>query len=148
MKAMRCLAVMCAVGAAMGAGAASAAAPAGPRPTASGTGRGPSAHGVLLADQDGGRQLTVHTGDVIEVRLTGRHDRGPAFAWSLPVSGDPALLRRTSAGATPTGGAAGRFTAGARRGTTTVTAQRRCHAAPGSVCPHVVVPWKVTVTVA
>ncbi|WP_438489326.1 hypothetical protein [Streptomyces sp. S186] len=147
MKTMRRLAVVCAVGAGLSTGVASAATPTGPGSTAHGPGRGPSAHGVLLANRDDGRRLTVHTGDVIEVRLTGERGRGTTFTWSPPVSGDPALLRRTAARATPAGGTTGRFAAAARRGTTTVTAQRRCHATAGSYCPHVVVPWKVTVTV-
>ncbi|MFF2807355.1 hypothetical protein ACFVT2_09245 [Streptomyces sp. NPDC058000] len=147
MKAMRYLAAVCVAGAVLGAGTVCAAAPATPGPTALGDHPAPAAHRVVLTNGDDGRALTVHPGDVVEVRLTGARGRGTAFAWSAPASGDPAVLSRPAAGTTPTGSATGRFTA-AGRGTAALTARRTCHAAPGSLCPHVVVVWKVTVTVA
>ncbi|MGG2464685.1 hypothetical protein ACO0M4_33835 [Streptomyces sp. RGM 3693] len=142
MKAMRYLAAVCVAGAVLGAGTVCAAAPAAHEEHPA-----PTAHRVALTNRDDGRALTVHRGDVVEVRLTGTRDRGTAFAWSVPASGDPAVLSRSAAGTTPTGSATGRFTA-AGRGTAALTARRTCHAAPGSLCPHVVVVWKVTVTVA
>ncbi|MFE3653398.1 hypothetical protein ACFXPZ_07065 [Streptomyces sp. NPDC059101] len=146
MKAMRQLTAVCVAGAALVAGTVCAAAQTAPAPAAPGRGPVPTAHRVVLADQDTGRALTARPGDEIEVRLTGVRDRGTTFAWSQPVSGAPAVLRRSAAGTTPTGSATGRFTA-AGRGTAALTARRTCHAAPGARCPHVVVVWKVTVTV-
>ncbi|MFJ9613593.1 hypothetical protein [Streptomyces noursei] len=147
MKATRYLAAACAASAALGMGTASATAPAAPGPALPRAVRAAPAHGVLLADADNGRTLTVHTGDVIEVRLTGERTGGTTYAWSAPVAGGTAVLRRTTAGVTPAGGTTGRFVA-AGRGTATLTARRTCHASPGSLCAHHVLLWKATVTVA
>ncbi|MER7986610.1 hypothetical protein ABTY53_13560 [Streptomyces noursei] len=137
MKAMRQLTAVCVASAVLSTGTACASAQATPVPTA---------HRIELADRDAGRALTVHPGDDIEVRLTGARDRGTTFAWSAPTSEDPAVLRRSTLGRTPAGGATARFTAGDRGGTA-LTARRSCRAAPGSRCPHVVATWRVTVTV-
>ncbi|GGX33378.1 hypothetical protein [Streptomyces noursei] len=147
MKATRYLAAACAASAALGMGTASATAPAAPGPDLPRAVRATAAHGVLLADADNGRTLTVHTGDVIEVRLTGERTGGTTYTWSAPAAGGTAVLRRTTAGVTPAGGTTGRFVA-AGRGIATLTARRTCHASPGSLCAHHVLLWKATVTVA
>ncbi|WP_274917542.1 hypothetical protein [Streptomyces sp. WZ-12] len=139
MKAMRYLAALGVAGAALGAGAVSVAAPVGP-------GAASATHGVVLTGRDNGRTLTVRSGDAVEVRLTGERGSDTTFAWSVPASSTSAVLRRTAAGTTPTGGAAARFVA-TGQGTAALTARRTCHAAPGHVCPHVVLPWRSTVRV-
>ncbi|MFK0290180.1 hypothetical protein ACIQU6_06805 [Streptomyces sp. NPDC090442] len=139
MKAMRYLAALGVAGAALGAGAVSVAAPVGP-------GAASATHSVVLTGRDNGRTLTVRSGDVVEVRLTGERGPGTTFAWSVPASSATAVLKRTAAGTTPTGGAAARFVA-TGQGTAALTAQRTCHASPGHVCPHVVLPWRATARV-
>ncbi|GAA2653275.1 hypothetical protein [Streptomyces lunalinharesii] len=137
MKEMRQLTAVCVAVAVLSAGTACATAQATPVPTA---------HRIELTDRDAGRAVTVHPGDAVEVRLTGVRDRGTTFAWSAPAAEDPAVLRRSALGRTPTGGVTARFTAGGPGGTA-LTARRSCRAASGSRCPHVVVAWRVTVTV-
>ncbi|MCK7628214.1 hypothetical protein MUU72_34900 [Streptomyces sp. RS10V-4] len=143
MTTMRYLA---AAGAALSAAAVLAAGPAAATPAPLGHHPAAAAHRVLLTERDNGRALSVRRGDVVEVRLAGTRGRGTTFTWSLPVSGTPAVLRRTAAGRTPAGVATARFTA-VGRGTAALTAHRTCRAAPGHVCPHVVLPWRATVKV-
>ncbi|KUL51372.1 hypothetical protein ADL22_06105 [Streptomyces sp. NRRL F-4489] len=146
--------MVCAAGAALGTAAVLATGPAAaspapapaPAPAPHGQRSAPAPHRVVLTERDNGRALSVRRGEVVEVRLTGARGRGTTFTWSLPVSNAPAVLRRTAAGRTPTGGAAARFTA-VGRGTSALTAHRTCRAAPGHVCSQAVLSWRTTVRV-
>ncbi|GGU61232.1 hypothetical protein GCM10010211_27720 [Streptomyces albospinus] len=155
MKTVGYLAASCAAGLALGAGTsltAGAAAAAVPAATGTTAARqqhrapAPIGRGRVLTNADNGHSVTVRPGETVTVRLTGHRNRGVTFSWGAPRSGDVAVLRQTDGGTAPTGDATGRFRAG-RRGTARISAQRTCRAGHGHVCPHVVVPWRVTVKV-
>ncbi|MEU3404993.1 hypothetical protein ABZ766_13760 [Streptomyces sp. NPDC006670] len=101
---------------------------------------------VVLTNADDGRTVSVHTGDDIEVRLTGQRQNGLNYTWRVPQSSDPAVLHRTAGGTTPTGSATAVFHA-EKDGTATITSAKSCRPDPGRTCPLVVTPWKVTVEV-
>jgi hypothetical protein len=134
------------VGLALVAVMTSAAAPAAAQGQASHLQRAPQATRIVLTNADNGRSVAASSGDNIEVRLTGHRDHGLTYTWSIPISSDSTVLRRTAGGTTPTGGASAVFHA-ERRGTATISAVRHCHPDPGHACPLVIVPWKATVTV-
>ncbi|WP_158690140.1 hypothetical protein [Streptomyces sp. MspMP-M5] len=123
---------------------AAAAAPAVAHGQASDRAR--SARRIVLTNSDGGRAVTVTSGDDIEVRLTGNRANGLTYSWSRPTSSEPTVLERVSGGTTPSGSATAVFHA-EHGGTATITAQRRCHADRGHYCPLVVTPWKAKVKV-
>ncbi|MFI1799385.1 hypothetical protein ACH427_18835 [Streptomyces sp. NPDC020379] len=100
---------------------------------------------VTLTNADNGRTVSAHTGDDIEVALTGSRENGLAYFWSIPAS-DSAVLHRTAGGKTPTGGATARFRV-EKDGIATISATKHCHSGGGHLCPLVVVPWKVRVEV-
>ncbi|MFE4871996.1 hypothetical protein [Streptomyces sp. NPDC056682] len=100
---------------------------------------------VALTNADNGRTVFAHTGDDIEVILTGHRDHGLNYTWSIPVS-DSTVLHRIKGVTTPRGDATGRFHA-VKNGITTLSAQRHCRPDRGKLCPLVVVPWKVRVEV-
>ncbi|MBP2402770.1 hypothetical protein [Streptomyces syringium] len=101
---------------------------------------------IVLTNPDSGRSVSASTGDDIEVRLTHYRERGLNYSWDVPQSSDSAVLRRTSGGSTPAGDATAIFT-GEKAGTVTLSAARRCRPDPGNICPLVISPWRVTVTV-
>ncbi|MGX8905980.1 hypothetical protein ACR820_12245 [Streptomyces netropsis] len=101
---------------------------------------------IVLTNPDSGRSVPASTGDDIEVRLTHYSERGLNYSWGVPKPSDPAVLRRTSGGSTPAGDATVTFH-GEKPGTVTLSAPRRCRPDPGKICPLVVSPWRVTVTV-
>ncbi|WP_043263192.1 hypothetical protein [Streptomyces sp. CT34] len=153
MKTVGYLAASCAAGLALGAGPAlatgAAAAPAAIGAGATGHQHRtplPIGRGRVLTGADNGHTVTVHPGETVTVRLYGRRSRGVTFAWSAPRADNSAVLRQTDGGTTPTGDAGGRFRAG-HRGTAALSARRTCRAGRGHVCPHVIIPWRVTVKV-
>ncbi|WP_329375097.1 MULTISPECIES: hypothetical protein [unclassified Streptomyces] len=101
---------------------------------------------VVLTNADNGRTVSAHAGDEVKVDLTGYRGNGLTYSWSIPVSGDSTVLRRTGGRTTPTGSATARFHA-EKDGTATLSAQRHCRPGPGRICPLVVTPWKATVEV-
>ncbi|GAA3027801.1 hypothetical protein GCM10020000_00270 [Streptomyces olivoverticillatus] len=101
---------------------------------------------VTLTNTDNGRTVTVRTGDGMAVRLTGSRSPGATWAWSVPTAGDSTTLNRTTAFTTSDGSATASFRV-ERPGTTGIEAYQRCLPDPGHVCAHVVILWKVTVTV-
>ncbi|MFB7664377.1 hypothetical protein ACFC1R_10595 [Kitasatospora sp. NPDC056138] len=101
---------------------------------------------VTLTNGDNGRAVAVTAGDVITVRLTHLRDQGDTWVWSAPTASASAVLRRIRGGTSPDGDATATFRADTD-GTSDITASRRCVPDPGSVCPRVVIPWRVTVTV-
>lgn len=101
---------------------------------------------ATLTNADDGRSLIAHPGDDVQIRLTGVRESGLTYSWSVPQSSDSAVVRRTNGSTTPSGDATAAFRA-EHDGAVTITATRRCHADPGHVCPSVVTPWKVTVSV-
>ncbi|MEV5238935.1 hypothetical protein AB0K89_07460 [Streptomyces cinnamoneus] len=113
---------------------------------APGTVTGPDARTVVLTTEDDDRILTVRSGDVLDVRLAGHHDRGRTFSWHVPSASDSMVLGKASGGTSPEGGAGRRFSANAR-GTATIGSQRTCLADAGYRCPEVTLSWKVVVTV-
>ncbi|MGE7434897.1 hypothetical protein [Kitasatospora sp. NPDC001175] len=104
------------------------------------------ARAVMLTNADDGRTVTVARNDVIKVRLTHLRDQGQTWVWSAPKAGDPKVLRPHDAGTSPNGDASAGFQA-ISRGTSGITAFRHCVPDPGHVCPRVVIPWRVTLTV-
>ncbi|MFF4531342.1 hypothetical protein ACFY1P_18950 [Streptomyces sp. NPDC001407] len=100
---------------------------------------------VTLTNADNGHPVTVHTGDDVQVNLTGSHEAGLTYSWSVPVS-DAAVLHRTAGSTTPRGDTTARFHA-ERAGIAVLSAQRHCHADQGHLCPLVIAPWKVRVEV-
>lgn len=101
---------------------------------------------IVLTNADSGRSVSASTGDDIEVRLTHYRERGLNYGWAVPQSSEPTVLRRTSGGSTPAGDATVTFH-GEKAGRVTLSAPRRCRPDPGSICPLVTSPWRVTVTV-
>ncbi|MYU55331.1 MULTISPECIES: hypothetical protein [Streptomyces] len=105
-----------------------------------------AARSVTLTNADDGRTVTVARGDTVTVKLTGIRDQGVRWAWSEPAATAPGVLRRSRGGTSPDGGASAVFRA-VGRGTSDVTAYRRCVAAPGHVCPRIVIRWRAAVVV-
>jgi hypothetical protein len=101
---------------------------------------------AVLTNADSGRTVAVGVGGDIEVRLTHYRDRAVTYVWDAPETGDRVVLRRTSDTTTPSGNATAVFHATAG-GVATISAQLRCVPDLGSVCPLIVVPWKVTIEV-
>ncbi|WP_329264444.1 hypothetical protein OG223_50795 [Streptomyces sp. NBC_01478] len=99
---------------------------------------------AVLTNTDNGRTVAAGVGGDIEVRLTHYRDRGVTYVWDAPETGDRAVLRRASDTTTPSGDATAVFRTAAG-GVATVSAQLRCVPDLGSVCPLIVVPWKVTI---
>ncbi|MGK4579447.1 hypothetical protein [Kitasatospora sp. HPMI-4] len=142
MNATKYLAVPLSLGLALTATAASAAT------TASAAAR-PShrlSRAVVLTNADDGRTVTVARHDVVTVRLTHIRDQGETWVWSVPKAGAPKVLRPHGGGTSPDGDASAEFQA-ISRGTSDITAYRRCVPDPGHVCPRVVIPWKATIVV-
>ncbi|WP_190113008.1 hypothetical protein [Streptomyces cinnamoneus] len=119
-------------------GPASASAPAVPAPAPAGE--------TVLTNKDHGRTVTVNSGDVVTVRLTGSRTPGATWVWSKPVTGDFWVLLPTGSSASPDGSVTADFRAG-EAGTTTVGSSGRCVPDAGHVCAQVILPWKVTVVV-
>lgn len=136
------LTVPVAVGALLGVAAppAPAAAPA-PAPA-----RAAGVSDVTLTNADNGRTLTVQSGTDLRVRLTGSRSTYATWTWSLPTADDPGVADRATALTSEDGSAMADFrTQGP--GTTGIEAYERCVPQPGWACPHLVILWKVTVTV-
>ncbi|GGX73783.1 hypothetical protein [Streptomyces hiroshimensis] len=131
MKAVRYLVAPLAVGMALATGSASVAVPAAR---------------VALTNADNGRSVPAALGDDIEVRLTSYRESGLTYTWSTPQSGNTTVLRRTTGGTKPDGGASAVFRA-QHGGTATISAARRCHADAGHVCPLVIAPWRARIRV-
>ncbi|MET9611101.1 hypothetical protein ABZZ17_39505 [Streptomyces sp. NPDC006512] len=101
---------------------------------------------VTLTNADNGRTFTVAAGDDIRVRLTGGPAQGLTWAWSVPVAGDPGVLRRTQGAQAPNGDATAVFSA-TEEGESIIAASARCVPATGSPCPPSVQRWSVTIDV-
>ncbi|MFD8308874.1 hypothetical protein ACFV29_42145 [Streptomyces sp. NPDC059690] len=101
---------------------------------------------VTLTNSDNGRSATANTGDDVDIRLTSVRDNGLTYSWNVPQSSTPDVARLANGGTTPDGGAMATFHA-EEAGTVTITATRHCRPDPGRVCPSVMTPWKVTVSV-
>ncbi|MFF7730840.1 hypothetical protein [Streptomyces sp. NPDC008001] len=100
---------------------------------------------VALTNADNGRTVAAHTGDDIEVTLTGSRENGLTYSWSIPVS-DSTVLHRTAGRKSPTGGATARFRV-VKDGIAAISAAKHCRSGGGRLCPLVVTPWKVRVEV-
>ena len=98
---------------------------------------------IVLTQQDSGRTITVHPGDVVEVELAGA---GDGSHWSEPQSSTKAVLQRTSGGTGKDGSSSAVFTAGSA-GTAKVTASRPAACSGSGPCPTVVQGFQVTVVV-
>ncbi|OXM53109.1 hypothetical protein [Amycolatopsis alba] len=105
-----------------------------------------SAARVTLTNADNGRAVSVRAGEEVHVRLTGTRGQGVTWTWSEPKAGSPGTLERIGGSLSPNGDATAVFRV-TGPGLSDITAVRRCHPAPGSQCPQVVQPWKVTVEV-
>jgi hypothetical protein len=107
----------------------------------------PAAGRTVLTNADSGHTVTVHTGEVIIVRLHGSHPSGGReWAWSEPTAADGTILTRTKAHVLPDGGAMAVFSA-ERNGRTQIDSVKRCVARPGQVCPFLGILWRATVDV-
>jgi hypothetical protein len=107
----------------------------------------PAERGTVLTNTDNGRTVTVHTGDVITVKLQGSGSPGgDVWAWSEPTAADGTILARTKASVTPDGDATAVFSA-ERNGSTEIDASKKCVPKPGHLCPYVIILWKATVNV-
>ncbi|MFC5720511.1 hypothetical protein ACFP1Z_10095 [Streptomyces gamaensis] len=137
MKTVRILTVPVAAGLALSAATAPApAATAAPehRPAVSST--------LLLTNADDNRTVNIDTNDVIRVHLDAIRGEHETWVWDVPAAASPEVLSQSSGSTSPTGDAEASFRA-VGKGTTEITAHRRCVANPGYVCPQTVIPWKV-----
>ncbi|MEV5507989.1 hypothetical protein [Streptomyces orinoci] len=107
----------------------------------------PGPRHLTLSNKDNRQTVVVHTGDEIDVRLSGERKENSDWLWSAPSSANGAVLHRHS-----TGRAAGADTVAVFHahsdGTTTLDSELRCVSRKsGYSCSRVAVPWEVTVTV-
>ncbi|MCQ4040952.1 hypothetical protein ACFOSC_09535 [Streptantibioticus rubrisoli] len=131
------------VGLALSTAAICAPAPASAAPH---TNRSVTAARLTLTNTDNGHSVTVRRGAVITVRLSGRQADGETWMWSAPSASDQHVLQRTLQATSRGGSARAVFHANAD-GTATITADERCAAARGHICPHTVLHWTATVHV-
>jgi hypothetical protein len=110
------------------------------------TNRSVTAARLTLTNTDNGHSVTVGRGGVITVRLTGHQADGETWMWSAPSASDQHVLQRTVQVTSRGGSARAVFHANAD-GTTTITADQRCAAVRGHICPHTVLHWTATVHV-
>lgn len=104
---------------------------------------GPAAPTVVLTNSDSGKIVLMRVGDVVKVHLTGQSGDGVKWAWSVPTSSAPDVLRRVGAVSSPNGDSDARFRV-VRVGRASVTADRRCvTTAPGRRCPLLVQQWRI-----
>ncbi len=130
-----------AVGLALSAAAICAPACAAPR-----TDRSVAAAHLTLTNADNGHSVTVRSGEVITVRLSGHRSAEATWQWSAPSSSESRILRRVAGGTSPSGNASAVFRPEAD-GNATISANERCVSAPGHICPHTVLHWTATVHV-
>ncbi|MFI9721980.1 hypothetical protein ACIHFE_20345 [Streptomyces sp. NPDC052396] len=101
---------------------------------------------ISLSNKDNKQSVTVHTGDEIDVQLSGQRNEDSNWQWSAPTAADGAVLHRDSAGTAANGDTVAVFHARAD-GTTTLDSELGCLSRKkGYSCSRVVVPWQVTVT--
>lgn len=102
---------------------------------------------MALTNADTGRTIVARLGDAIVVTLRGRRENAATWAWSTLTATNTAVLARTTAGTAPDGSSTAVFQA-VESGESRITAELRCtQARSGSVCPHVAIPFQVTITI-
>jgi hypothetical protein len=102
---------------------------------------------VTLADNDNGRAVSARVGDQVSVRLSGTNGVGEKWVWDVPKASSADVLSQVVGSPTPSGDAQAVFVA-AGLGASAITAHEKCVVtSPGTVCPHAVKVWEVTVSV-
>ncbi|MEV5506886.1 hypothetical protein [Streptomyces orinoci] len=105
-----------------------------------------SAATVTLTETDNGTAVSVHTGDVIKVQLTGSRGNGLTWTWSTPTASSTDVLTQTDSASLADGSVTATFQANSN-GTTVITSTKGCVPDPGHFCSHLMQQWNATVTV-
>jgi hypothetical protein len=102
---------------------------------------------VVLTENDSGRTITVHPGDVVEVDLSSPRDTSH---WTVPSSTDETVVRRSSGSARSNGSARAVFTTPGKNGSVDLQASRipACATATPPCLPPQRIDFRVTIVVA